>query len=81
MGTLAEYQTLVERMEQGVHTATTQDRDTAIRSLMREICEAPWQREQDRAQAQALVFRLQSVRRRRLRPDAGGQLASDAESG
>jgi hypothetical protein len=81
MGTLAEYQSLVERMEQRVYTVGAQDRDTAIRSLMREICEAPWQREQDRAQAQSLVFRLESVRRRGRGPNAGGKLASDAESG
>lgn len=58
MPTLAEFRTFVSDLEAGVFPPCFKDREAAAQHLVDDICLAPWETAQERAEAQRLVARL-----------------------
>jgi len=70
MSTLAEYEESVSELEGGKSPRLRPDWEEAISDLVRVICETRWRSAGDRDGAQALVCRLEVLRRRRDEPPA-----------
>ena len=62
MTTLDEFKKSVDMVETGQCPTGFQDLNSAIESLLNEICIAPWTTPEERSKAQSLVIRLEKVR-------------------
>src|SRR5262249_20849933 len=58
-----DYQGRVEALERGECPPASPDLDAAVRSLMDELCAVDWPTAEEREQAQALIFRLERLKR------------------